>query len=449
MCNQDRSLKVGLVSTTVNWVKRSVRASPSGPTPIFCSVFLPFAASYYLSYFFRTINALVSSRLTADFDLGARSLGLLTSVFFLSAFFQVPIGVLVDRHGTRRVQSGLLLLAAFGAAVFSLGSEVWVLVLGRALVGLGAGAAVFIGFKAIATWYPPERLALMNGCYVMVGALGAVTATAPAEALLASIGWRGLFETFAFVTVICAAITFVIVPDGAKNQPAPTTSNLRDILRDIRLWRLAPLSTMCISTAWAFQGLWAAPWMEDVEKFDRPAIVRHLFVMAVALSLGSLALGAGAHLLRKRGVRAQDFLLMVTGLFVAAELALILAVPTSSYLLWAIIASLGGASVLTYAILPGFFPTNMIGQANAVLSSCHIAGAFFLQYATGFVVNLWPAHGGHYPPIAYRMAFALIVILQITAIIWFAYPAIRTWRRNSRQNVVAGNFPSKTEIVST
>ena len=429
MCNLDRSLMARLVSTTGNWIKHSVRATCSGPTPIFFSVFLPFAASYYLSYFFRTTNALVSSRLTSDFDLGARSLGLLTSVFFLSAFFQVPIGVLVDRHGTRRVQGSLLLVAAFGAAVFSLGSEVWVLVLGRALVGLGAGAAVFIGFKAIATWYPPERLALMNGCYVMVGALGAVTATAPAEALLASIGWRGLFETFAFVTVICAAITFVIVPDGAKNQPAPTTSNLRDILRDIRLWRLAPLSTMCISTAWAFQGLWAAPWMEDVENLDRPAIVRHLFVMAVALSLGSLALGAGAHLLRKRGVRAQDFLLMVTGLFVAAELALILAVPTSSYLLWAIIASLGGASVLTYAILPEFFPTNMIGQANAVLSSCHIAGAFVLQYTTGFVVNLWVGHGGHYPPIAYRMAFALIVILQIAAAIWFALPMVRARRR--------------------
>jgi MFS family permease len=413
------------INTAANWLSCLDRAPLAGSARIFFSVFLPFAASYYLSYFFRTINALVSSRLTADFDLSARNLGLLTSVFFLSAFFQVPIGVLVDRHGTRRVQSGLLLVAAFGAAVFSLGSEVWVLVLGRALVGLGAGAAVFVGFKAIATWYPPERLALMNGCYVMVGALGAVTATAPAEALMTSIGWRGLFETFAFVTAICAAITFVIVPDRAKK---PTTSNLRAILRDIRLWRLAPLSTMCISTAWAFQGLWAAPWMEDVEKLDRPAIVRHLFVMAVALSLGSLALGAGAHLLRKRGVRAQDFLLMVTGLFLAAELALILAVPTSSYLLWAIIASLGGASVLTYAILPELFPMNMIGQANAVLSSCHIAGAFFLQCATGFVVNLWTGHGGHYPPLAYRAAFALIVILQIAAIIWFAYPAIRARR---------------------
>jgi nitrate/nitrite transporter NarK len=419
------------MSTTINWVKHSVRVSPSGSANIFFLVFVPFAASYYLSYFFRTINALVSSRLTTDFDLSARSLGFLTSVFFLSAFFQVPIGVLVDRHGPRRVQSCLLLVAAIGAAVFSSANEVWILVLGRALVGLGAGAAVFVGFKAIATWYPRERLALMNGCYVMVGALGAVTATAPAEMILTWIGWRGLFETFAFVTVICAALTFFIAPDEATGHPAPTTSNLKAVLCDIRLWRLAPLSTMCISTAWALQGLWAAPWMEDVEMLDRPSIVRHLFVMAVALSLGSLALGAGAHFLRKYGVRAQEFLLMVAGFFVAAELALILGSPISSYVLWAIIASLGGASVLTYAILPEFFPTNMIGQANAVLSSCHIAGAFFLQYVTGIVVNLWTSHGGHYPPLAYQAAFALIVILQIAAIIWFAYPVIRAKRRTA------------------
>jgi MFS family permease len=419
------------MSTAFNWVKHSVRISPSGSAGISFLVFIPFAASYYLSYFFRTINALVSSRLTADFDLSARSLGFLTSVFFLSAFFQVPIGVLVDRHGPRRVQSCLLLVAAIGAAVFSSASAIWVLVLGRALVGLGAGAAVFVGFKAIATWYPRERLALMNGCYVMVGALGAVTATAPAEMMLTWIGWRGLFETFAFVTAICAAFTFFIVPDEATGRAPPATSNLKAILRDVRLWRLAPLSAMCISTAWALQGLWVAPWMEDVERLDRHSIVRHLFVMAVALSLGSLVLGAGAHFLRKYGVRAQEFLLMVAGFFVAAELALILGSPIPSYVLWAIIAILGGASVLTYAILAEFFPSNMIGQANAVLSSCHIAGAFFLQYVTGLVVSLWTSHGGHYPAQAYRAAFALIVILQIAAIMWFAYPAIRARRRTT------------------
>jgi MFS family permease len=417
------SKQIGLFARQVR-----TKAGLSGPARILLSVFLPFAASDYLSYFFRTINALISSRLIVDLNLDAQSLGLLTSVFFVSAVFQVPIGVLVDRYGARRVQGALLLVAAIGAATFSLGSAVWVLVLGRALVGLGAGAAVVVGFKAIATWYPREQLALMNGCFVMVGALGAVTATTPAEILLISVGWRRLFKAFAFATVICAATISFVVPDGTNRYPATTTTNLKAVLSDIRLWRLAPLSTMCIASAWALQGLWAARWMEDVENLDRPTIVQHLFVMAMALSLGSLALGAGAHFFRKRGGHAQDFLLMAAGLFVAAELALILIVPPSSYILWAIVASLGGASVLTYAILAEFFPTNVIGQANAVLSSCHIAGAFFLQYAIGFVVSLWTGHGGHYPPFAYRAAFALIVILQIAAAIWFASPFNRAPR---------------------
>lgn len=423
MCRQRRLIDKQ-IDAAVNWFMHRAEASCSRRTGVFFSIFVPFAASYYLSYFFRTINALISSELVADFDLGARSLGLLTSVFFLSAFFQVPVGVLVDRIGLRRVQSTLLLITAIGAVTFSFGDAVWVLVIARALVGLGAGAAVVVGFKAIATWYPRERLALMNGCFVMVGSLGAVMATAPAEMVLASIGWRGLFQAFALLTVICAAATYILVPDENSLSP-PMPANLGAIIADRRLWRLAPLSTMCISTAWALQGLWAAPWMEDVENLTRPAIVSHLLVMAIGLSFGSLALGAAAHLLRKRGIRAQDVMLVVSGFFVVAELSLIFGAPTSSYLLWAVVASLGGASVLTYAILPEFFPTNMIGQANAVLSSCHIAGAFFLQYVTGFVVNLWTSHAGHYPPLAYRSAFALIVILQVAAIIWFAYPAIR------------------------
>jgi MFS family permease len=416
------------INATVSRIKHAGEAPFPRPARIFFSVFVPFAASYYLSYFFRTINALISSELVAEFDLGARSLGLLTSVFFLSAFFQVPVGVLADQAGLRRVQSALLIIASIGAAMFAFGTVVWILILARTMVGLGAGAAVVVGFKAIATWYPRERLALMNGCFVMVGSLGAVMATAPAEILLVSMGWRGLFQAFAFATALCAAATFILVPDEIR-QSAPTRANLRAVLSDERLWRLAPLSTMCISTAWAFQGLWAASWMEDVENLSRPAIVSHLFVMAVALSVGSLVLGASAHFLRKRGIRTQDFMLLVTGLFVVAELALILGSPISSYVLWAIIASLGGASVLTYAILPEFFPTSMIGQANAVLSSCHIAGAFFLQCVTGLVVSLWTSHDGHYPALAYRAAFALIVILQIAAIIWLAYPAIRARRR--------------------
>ena len=65
-------------------------------------VLLPFAAGYYLSYLFRTINALIAADLTAELGLSAADLGLLTSIYFLVfAAAQMPFGVLLDRHGPR------------------------------------------------------------------------------------------------------------------------------------------------------------------------------------------------------------------------------------------------------------------------------------------------------------------------------------------------------------
>jgi MFS family permease len=109
-----------------------------------------------------------------------------------------------------------------------------------------------------------------------------------------------------------------------------------------------------------------------------------------------------------------------TAIFVAAELALILDLHVSSYLSWSMIATLGGASVLIYALVAEYFPPGMIGKANAALTTCDIAGAFMLRCAIGFLIDGWAAHAGHYPPIAYRTAFALLVVLQIAALAWFA-----------------------------
>jgi MFS family permease len=406
-------------------------ATPAHLGQSVATIFVPFAAGYFLSYFFRTINALICSTLAVEFRLGARELGLLTSVYFLSAVIQLPLGVMVDRHGPRRVQSVLLLVATAGAALFAIGGSFWTLALARILIGIGAGSAVIAGFKAIVLWFPRERLALFNGCFVMVGAIGAVTATAPTEWLLAWIGWRGLFELLAVLTALCAVVTFVVVPHSASSADVGRSSamNLGVVFRDRKFWRLAPLSTMCISTAWALQGLWASPWMMDVEGLSPHAIVSHLFVMAVALSAGSLILGICANSVRRRGIRAHDVLSIATVLFVTAEIALVADVRVSSFALWSIIASLGGASVLTYAILADYFPPGLIGQANAALSTCHIAGAFTLQYGLGLVVACWPGQGGHYPAIAYRTAFTLVIVLQLAALAWFALPKKFTHRR--------------------
>ena len=72
-------------------------------------VFLPFALGYYLSYLLRTVNAVISPRLTDELGLSAASLGLLTSAYFLAfGAAQIPVGIALDRFGPRRVEAALL-----------------------------------------------------------------------------------------------------------------------------------------------------------------------------------------------------------------------------------------------------------------------------------------------------------------------------------------------------
>ena len=181
-------------------------------------VFLPFVAAYYLSFLFRTINATVASSLTSEFGLSAGDLGLLTSVYYLTfAAAQIPIGILLDRYSPGRIQSAVMIAAALGAALFAVSDNFWLLLGGRALIGLGVAASLTAGLKALVLWFPSERIPLLNGLMIMLGALGAVTATLPAEVLLVSAGWRALFALLAIVSAGCALVIYLAVPE----VPAP------------------------------------------------------------------------------------------------------------------------------------------------------------------------------------------------------------------------------------
>src|ERR1700740_1159518 len=83
------------------------------------TVFCPFAAGYFLSFFFRNVNAIISRDLAGEFTLTPADLGFLTSMYLLAfAAFQLPLGVLLDRYGPRRIVALLLCSAAGGALVF-------------------------------------------------------------------------------------------------------------------------------------------------------------------------------------------------------------------------------------------------------------------------------------------------------------------------------------------
>src|SRR5438874_12949942 len=177
-------------------------------------VFCPFAAGYFLSFFFRNVNAIISKDLAAEFSLTPADLGFLTSMYLLAfAAFQLPLGVLLDRYGPRRVVAALLLSAAAGALVFALARDLGTLSLGRALIGLGVSAGLMGAIKAFSLWFPLARLATMNGLIIAIGGIGAMSATAPAQALIGPFGWRALFMGLAVLSAVAAGAIFFLVPE--------------------------------------------------------------------------------------------------------------------------------------------------------------------------------------------------------------------------------------------
>ena len=207
---------------------------------------------------------------------------------------------------------------------------------------------------------------------------------------------------------------------GAVGSRKPLT--LRSIFLDTRFLRIAPLSATCIGSSWAMHSLWAASWLADVEGFDRQGVISQLFTMAIGISLGALLLGTLAHRLRKRGVPTEVLLSVFGALFMLAELVLILRVPLPSILPWSVISIVGGATVLSYAIIADYFPIEIAARANGALNLLHFGWAFAVQYGVGLVVSHWAPQDGHYPVAAYQAAFGVSLALQVAALAWFAVP---------------------------
>jgi hypothetical protein len=134
--------------------------------------------------------------------------------------------------------------------------------------------------------------------------------------------------------------------------------------------------------------------------------------------------------LRKHNIRTEVLLANVGGLFIVAELALVLRVPLPSLLPWSVVSIAGAATVLSFAVIADYFPREFAARANGALNLLHFGWAFVVQYGIGLVVGQWSPQDGHYPVAAYQSAFGLSLALQAAALVWFAIPWLRTFGKH-------------------
>jgi predicted MFS family arabinose efflux permease len=370
-----------------------------------------------VSQFFRASTSTLGPELIEDLSLSPEGLGLANAAFFIALLAsQIPIGMLFDRLGPRRVVTALSVLTVLGALLHAVATSEHVFVLARLLVGLGCAGSFMASVVLCVRWYPGKSFATMLSRVFALSNIGYLLAGTPWAVLAHWLGWRG---AFAVSSVIAAATTYlfhILVRDGPGVTGAPRPERVRDIVRGLadiaRVPGLLPILAMhfiAYASMITVFGVWAGPYLNDVHGFDSVARGNVLLAMGLAQMAGNFCYGP---LDRRLGARK---LIVCTGAALSILVLAALAViphPSATLAVAALVlfCLVDAYSVVNVADANSRFPPHLAGRGATTVNLSQVIGSAILPIVTGAVIGVFPASDGDRPAIAYRAAFAVIAL---------------------------------------
>src|SRR5262245_2914054 len=222
---------------------------------------------YIVSQFLRNSIGVIAPNLAAELVLSPAEIGLLSSVFFLVfAAVQIPLGMALDRFGPRLCLMVGAAITVVGTVVFALATSPGVLILGRALLGMGTAGSLVASLAVYAQRFRPERFATLTGLQVGIGTLGTLMATAPLALSTAAIGWRASFLAVGGFTLMVAVLIAAVVRDDARPRSRheswrESLSGILAVMRTPSMGRLFVMNLAAYSTFGLIVGLWGAPYL--------------------------------------------------------------------------------------------------------------------------------------------------------------------------------------------
>jgi sugar phosphate permease len=370
-------------------------------------IFATVLASFVLSFFHRTAPAAIASELARDLAINATLLGTLAATYFyVYTLLQVPVGVMADTLGPRKIISVGSVVAGIGSLVFALAPNFAVAAVGRTLVGVGVSVAFISVLKISATWFPANRFATLSGTTMLAGNLGAVIAGAPLAWIVTYTSWRTVFVALALLSLLLGVASWLIVRDtpqdggyapvseaaSARSERLHWTRALTSVLRNPATWPGFFVNVGIGGSFLAFAGLWAVPWLEHAYRMSRVTAAQHTSALLIGVAFGSLAIGMLSDHLNSRRAVMRVF----AWLYVACWLPLLLRVD------WPFVATIGWF-LLMGLLIPGFTLSWTIakevnrpehsGIATSVVNVGIFLGAGVLQPTAGWLIDRGRAIG--------------------------------------------------------
>jgi sugar phosphate permease len=264
-------------------------------------------ASFVLSFFHRTAPAAIAGELTRAFAINSAVLGTLAATYFyVYTVLQIPVGVLADTLGPRRILSAGSIVAGVGSLVFALAPTWEIAAAGRTLVGVGVSVAFIAILKVSAVWFPANRFATLNGVTMFAGNLGAVIAGAPLAWVVTQASWRAVFIGLAALSTALGIATWLEVRDRPEQlgfapvhapvaagavAPAHWTQALARVLANPATWPGFFVNAGIAGSYLAFAGLWAVPYLVETYGVTRVTAAQHASLLLLGVAFGSIIVG--------------------------------------------------------------------------------------------------------------------------------------------------------------
>jgi MFS family permease len=371
------------------------------------------AVFFLYAFVQRVAPSVMVDDLMRDFGVGAAAIGNLSAFYFYAyVIMQMPVGVLMDRIGPRRLMTAAAAVAALGSVIFAASPVFLAAGAGRFLIGLGV-AASWIGLLMLATQsFPAHRFALLAGIGQAMGMAGAIVGQAPLGELVTGIGWRRTATVLAAVGLLIALGIWLSARDGARRAPqGHLLAGLARVARTAQSWAAAALALSLTAPMLSFAGLWAVPFFGSLYGMSRAEAAALTSTAFLGWAVGAPALGW----LADRIGRRKPLLLAGTGgLGITTAAVVYLPLPP-----WGTAAALflggvaGAAMILTYGAARAHNAPEDAGATYGFVNTATVGSGALFQPLLGVLLDAaWDGtvSGGVrvYGLDAYRLAFAVL-----------------------------------------
>ena len=356
------------------------------------------AAFFFLEYIVRISPGVMAEQLQRDFNITAGSLGMLSAFFYYpSVAMQIPVGMLVDKFGTRWILGLMAILCSVSVFLFSSTHFLNLAEMCRFFMGI-TGAFAFVGaLKLASTWFSPRRFGLLAGTTQALGMLGGAVGAGPLSVLVSHVGWRSSLVILAcLIALLAVGFLFIIREQPESEQSSASSvkktgsffSGLWIVLKNPMTWLNGVIVGLLYAPTAAFGELWGPLYIHQVYGISSEQAASLISCIFIGWAVGGPIFGWVSDKIRRR--KPVIIGSTILSLLFVSILLYMPFLPISLLFIIAFLYGLSNIGVATcYAAACELNPSHLAGTSVGFTNMFSIMiGGAFLQPVLGWLLDL-------------------------------------------------------------